>query len=292
MDKVTVKAPATSANLGPGFDCVGIALSLYNRTTFALREEGLVMHGENPKYCSDHNLLIRGYKAVLDELELPMDGLEVDVEYDIPMSHGLGSSAALIIAGATAANALHGSPLSKPELLRVCCPIEGHLDNLAPAIFGGLTASIMDGDRPLTVAYDLHPSLRFTALVPDFNLSTKLARSVLPDSVSRSDAIVNLSHVAVLLKALGKGDGAAIRAASDERLHQNYRKSLIENFDELKIAALGLGCDAFFISGAGPTLLCVSTDESFFARMEKEIEKFPRWKALELKPDFAGTVIE
>ncbi len=144
---VTVRVPATTANLGPGFDTLGLALALYNTLTFEEVPEGLFFDGVEPEYATEENLAVIAYKAVLSKLGLPMSGLRVSISGDIPICRGLGSSAALIAAGAAGANANHGSPLSREELLAVCNAIEGHPDNLAPAIFGGLVASFVENGR-------------------------------------------------------------------------------------------------------------------------------------------------
>src|SRR5574344_1244674 len=153
---VTVRVPATTANLGPGFDTLGLALALYNTLTFEELPEGLFFEGVEPEYATEENLAVVSYKAVLTKLGLPMPGLLVTMETGIPICRGLGSSAALIAAGAAGANANHGSPLSREELLAVCNDIEGHPDNLAPAIFGGLVASFVENGRPYIARYALH----------------------------------------------------------------------------------------------------------------------------------------
>ena len=165
---VTVRVPATTANLGPGFDTLGLALALYNTLTFEEVPDGLFFDGVEPEYATEENLAVIAYKAVLSKLGLPMSGLRVSISGDIPICRGLGSSAALIAAGAAGANANHGSPLSREELLAVCNAIEGHPDNLAPAIFGGLVASFVENGRPYIARYSLHRSLRCTALIPDY----------------------------------------------------------------------------------------------------------------------------
>ena len=147
---VTVRVPATTANLGPGFDTLGLALALYNTLTFEELAEGLYFEGVDPEYATAENLAVVAYKAVLSKLGLPMPGLRISVQAEIPICRGLGSSAALIAAGAAGANANHGSPLTRAELLAVCNDIEGHPDNLAPAIFGGLVASFVENERPGT----------------------------------------------------------------------------------------------------------------------------------------------
>ena len=144
---VTVRVPATTANLGPGFDTLGLALALYNTLTFEELAEGLYFEGVDPEYATAENLAVVAYKAVLSKLGLPMPGLRISVQAEIPICRGLGSSAALIAAGAAGANANHGSPLTRAELLAVCNDIEGHPDNLAPAIFGGLVASFVENEQ-------------------------------------------------------------------------------------------------------------------------------------------------
>ena len=205
---VTVRVPATTANLGPGFDTLGLALALYNTLTFEELPQGLFFEGVEPEYATVENLAVVSYKAVLSKLGLPMPGLRISIQAEIPICRGLGSSAALIAAGAAGANANHGSPLSRAELLAVCNDIEGHPDNLAPAIFGGLVASFVENERPYIARYSLHKSLHCTALIPDFQLSTHLARSVLPKQVPYGDAIFNVSRTAVLLRALEEPDDA------------------------------------------------------------------------------------
>ena len=160
---VTVRVPATTANLGPGFDTLGLALALYNTLTFEELAEGLYFEGVDPEYATAENLAVVAYKAVLSKLGLPMPGLRISVQAEIPICRGLGSSAALIAAGAAGANANHGSPLTRAELLAVCNDIEGHPDNLAPAIFGGLVASFVENERPYIARYSLHKRLRCTA---------------------------------------------------------------------------------------------------------------------------------
>jgi homoserine kinase len=213
-------------------------------------------------------------------------------ENEIPICRGLGSSSSLIVAGAVAANAIHGNPLSRLDLLAVCVELEGHPDNLAPALLGGLVTSYVEAHRPLAVRYNLHKSLRFTALIPDFELSTHLARSVLPKSVPFADAIFNISRAAVLLKSLEEGNEDLIRTALVDRLHQPYRAPLIPGYEELRARALESGALAFCISGAGPTLLCLSMDEGFDAEMEPKLGALPNnWRLLSLPIDHEGVQI-
>ena len=288
---VTVRVPASTANIGPGFDTFGCALALYNTLRFEERPDGLHFENCEAPYCNEDNLAVIAYRCVMNALGLPLRGLFVAFDHiDIPISRGLGSSAALIAAGAAAANASHGSPYSMEELLALCNDIEGHPDNLAPALMGGLVASFVEDGKPVAARYQVHPALRFTALIPDFKLSTHKARSVLPSQVPFTDAVFNVSRSAVLLKALETGDEALILASLHDKLHQPYRKFLIEGFDKAQALALECGCLGFCISGAGPTLLCLSKDSRFDQALRARMgELGPHWRQLPLPVDHEGT---
>ena len=289
---VTVRVPATTANIGPGFDTFGCALALYNTLTFEETPSGYIFIGCDEAYQNEENLAVVAYRKGMDAMGLPMPGLSVTIRADIPVCRGLGSSAAMIAAGASAANALHGSPYTPLELLGICNDIEGHPDNLAPALLGGLVTSYVDDGTPVAVRYALHPELRFTALIPDFELSTHLARSALPKQVPFADAVFNVSRAAVLLKALETGDRAIIARSLQDRLHQPFRGKLIAGYEEVRDIALSCGCTAFCISGAGPTLLCLSFGEAFEQEMAKHMEELPgRWRMLPMAVDHAGVQV-
>lgn len=294
MNKITVRVPATTANIGPGFDSMGCALALYNYITCEVLPAGkLVITGCPEPYQNEENLAIQGYRAVLGRLGLPNEGLSLNIRAEIPVCRGLGSSAALIAGGAAAANLLHGSPLPPAELLEVTNEIEGHPDNLAPAIYGGLTASLVEDGKPRTVKLPLSPSLRWVAAIPDFELSTHLARAVLPKEVAFVDAVYNASHVAVLVGALGRGDRELIAMALRDRLHQPYRESLIPEYGKVKAAAEQCGAIAFCISGAGPTLLALTDEASFAAQFSEKCKRLEhRWNIMELTVDTEGIVAE
>lgn len=294
MNKITVRVPATTANIGPGFDSMGCALALYNYITCEVLPAGkLVITGCPEPYQNEENLAVQGYRAVLKRLGLPDEGLSLTIEAEIPVCRGLGSSAAMIAGGAAAANLLHGSPLPPAELLEVTNEIEGHPDNLAPAIYGGLTASLVEDGKPRTVKLPLSPTLRWVAAIPDFELSTHLARAVLPKEVAFVDAVYNASHVAVLVGALGRGDRELIAMALRDRLHQPYREKLIPEYNKVKTAAEQCGAIAFCISGAGPTLLALTDEASFAAQFAEKCKRLEhRWNIMELAVDTEGIVAE
>ena len=288
MEKVTVRVPATTANLGVGFDTLGCALQLYNTLSFTLSDK-LSFSGCDEEYQTPDNLTYQGFAAVYTHEGQPVPDVHIDISAGIPVCRGLGSSAAMIAAGALAANKLGQFHLDAPALLAIVTPIEGHPDNLAPALFGGLTASMMAGGQVYTVSYPVHPALRFVLLSPDFPLSTHAARSVLPQSVPFPDAVAQLSRLALLPKALELGDEALIAHCLNDRLHQPYRFPLIAESDTLRALAHDLGCDAFCISGAGPTLLCVTRDSTLAERLSASAAGLKHhWHIQELAVDHAG----
>ena len=284
------RIPASSANLGPGFDCFGIAWQCYNEIKFIPREEGLLISGCAEKYCNEDNLAYKAYHAAMTWAGQRESGLEIRFgRTDIPVSRGMGSSAALIVGGVVAANAIHGLELSGSELLAIATSVEGHPDNIAPALFGGFTVSAMDGIAAVTTHFPISEKLFFTLLIPDFELSTELARSVLPEAVSRQDAIFNISRSALLIKALERGDRQLMRIALEDKLHQPYRTKLIQGFETAEAAAKKLGAMGICISGAGSTLLCIADRPEFSAEMEEALkESLPGWKVLGVKPDLQG----
>lgn len=293
MGKVKVRVPATSANLGPGFDTLGCALCMYNTFTFSEEGDGICVTGCDEIYANENNLAVQAYLMTIAKMgvERPA-GLKVHIEADIPVSRGLGSSSTLLVAGSMAANYLHGSPLSKAEILALCSDIEGHPDNVAPAICGGVVASVLRDGSPVVVRYNVDSSVAFTALVPDFPTSTEEARAVLPNTVPRQDAVHTLGCLAVLLKGLETGDRAALAAALDDRLHQPYREHMIKGYSQVRKKALELGCDGFIISGSGSTCLCIGGNENFAEDMQEALLPFEgNWQVYPLKVDMEGATI-
>ena len=275
---VSVRVPATSANLGPGFDCLGLALDLYARFDFEMLTRGLEITGCREEDAGKDNLIYRAYIHTLKAFGLDARGLRLRIDSDIPLSRGLGSSAACVAGGILGAAALHGLSLSDGEALKLASELEGHPDNAAPAIFGGLRVSLTEDGRALSLPCAVHPALRFLALVPDFELRTADARAALPQSVPLKDAVYNLSRTAFLLKALEGGDPELIRLAMKDRLHQDARFRLIPGAAALKARMEEIGAAACCLSGAGPTMLCLYTGDDFLNRaMEAARTEFPRF---------------
>ena len=290
MEKVTVRVPATTANLAAGFDVLGCALSLYNKLSFAPAEK-LSFSGCPEEFWNEDNLAYVAFAAVWKQLGKPVPPVHIHIEADVPVCRGLGSSAALIAGGAMAANLMAGSPFSREKLLEITTVIEGHPDNLAPALLGGLTASMMDGEKVYSVSYQPHAQLRFVALSPNFELSTHEARSVLPKSVPYGDAVRNGGYLAVLLRALEQGDEELIAAALRDHLHQPYRRKLIHEYDAVEKLANKNGCYAVCVSGAGPTILCITRDASFSEKMRADVEALHHgWQVRDLTVDYQGVI--
>ena len=289
MRKVTIRVPATTANLGPGFDAFGCALGLYTDVTFEETPFGLEITGCDEAYTGPDNLAYTSFCAVMASLSEEVKGVKIHIDAHIPIARGLGSSAALLVAGAMGANVLHGNKLSTQGLLNITNAMEGHPDNLAPAFYGGLTASMVDNGLPVTVNFPLHPEWEIIALIPDFDLPTSKARAVLPQQVSRADAIYNVAHGAMVLKALELGDEKLLRNGMQDKLHQNYRRHLIMDYERIEAFARTTG-SAFCLSGAGPTLLCITRNKGLEALLKDKLAGLTKanWEVLPLHVEFQG----
>lgn len=272
--KITVKVPATTANLGPGFDCLGMALPIYNTITIeetvlpgtgieinVFSESDLVDASSLEHVPVDNNSIV--YKAV--ELLYNMigqspDELKINIYTNIPVARGLGSSSSVIVGALFAANELLGHPADEPALLSIACEIEGHPDNITPAIVGGLVISSQEEDG--SVVYrklDWPEEWAITVCIPDFELSTDIARSVLPADVPMRDAVFNTKRLAMFVEAVHTKDAELMRLALQDRLHQPYRMKLVPGLnsiiDNLKHIDSVLGC---VLSGAGSSILIIS----------------------------------
>jgi homoserine kinase len=266
---VSVKVPATTANLGPGFDSIGAALSLYNQFHVAVLADlpagtckisASGLEAERVQTDSE-NLVYRSFKAVYDKLSQPVPAVEIEIYLGIPLARGLGSSATAIAAGVVAGNALCGSVLSQQELLQLAITLEGHPDNVVPALLGGCKLAATSGvnqEHWAIADVPWHESIIPIVAIPDFELSTTEARGVLPPTYSRADTIFNVSHFGLLLRGLQTGEATWLKAALHDRIHQPYRKALITSFGDVEAAAASAGAYGLVISGAGPTLLTLA----------------------------------
>ncbi len=291
-----IKVPATSANMGPGFDSIGIALELYNHLWFEEIEEGveiIVKRKQEIEIPTDKNNLI--YKTMVDffaQTGNVMPGVRLIQEDYIPMVRGLGSSAACIVAGLLAANHLSGRHYCREQLAQIAAKIEGHPDNSNPAFFGSMVVGALDQNEMRYVRLDLPKELVFAIMVPDFPVSTEASRKVLPDRYTKKDAVFNASRAALLVASMYTGKYENLSMAMQDRIHQPYRNQLIPNMDRIFKAAKNYGALATYLSGAGSTLMAVLTEEKaeeFQQKMKAYLKAIPNeWELTLLKPDTKG----
>jgi homoserine kinase len=260
--KLLVKVPATSANLGPGFDSLGLALDLWNETTitlaieFSLRVKG---EGEEKLSTGENNLIVRAAQRLAEVAGRTLPPFHADCVNQIPLSSGLGSSAAATLTGLLAGNALLGNPLLKEEILDLASEMEGHPDNVAPALMGGLVVSTMHAGKVIARRIPTRMNMYITLVLPEFHLPTKEARAALPEKVSMKDAVHNISRAVLVTEAFRNGDLTLLGKVMTDALHQPYRLPLIPGAHAAMEAAKATGADAVALSGAGPSLIAFSS---------------------------------
>ncbi len=250
-----IRVPATSANLGPGFDCLGLALDIWNEVSFEPAEK-ITYHvtGEGAEKLNKgtRNLLTKAFAFVYEVCGREMRGASIHANNEIPMSGGLGSSAAAIVAGLFGANEMLGNLLSKNELLKLAAEMEGHPDNAAAALFGGLVVSVMTADEIITRRYEI-PEFTIVIVKPGVDWPTRVARAVLPKSVLRADAIYNIGRAALVVDALRNGNLELLQKIMDDRIHQPFRLKHISGGMSAYQTAKRFGAAA--LSGAGPSII-------------------------------------
>jgi len=295
---VTVKVPATTANLGPGFDTLGLALSLYDELEVTVRDEpGVFVEvigvgaGEVPTDGS--NLVAQTIAHTFGVFGVAMPGLHLVARNSIPHGRGLGSSGAAIVSGIMAAKGLLEGvvEIDSEALLRIATDLEGHPDNVAPALFGGLTIAWMSESGPRHKKLMVHRGVSPVVFVPQTTMSTALARSLQPESVSRQDAIFNVSRSSLLIAALIQSPELLLDATED-KLHQSYRASAMQETNDL-ITLLRDNGLAAVVSGAGPSLLVLGSDpaqRTFAAELVAAHSTTP-WQPLMLAVDFKGATV-
>ncbi len=272
--KVSVKVPATSANIGPGFDCMGLALPIYN--TITLEETVLPGTGVDINIVSDdldmdelplnqipldeNSIVYKAIEVLYNSIGQTPSELKVTIHTGIPLTRGLGSSSSVIVGGLMAANELLGRPADEAAILSIASEIEGHPDNVVPAIVGGLVIASQEEDGSVVCRQINWPDeWQITVCIPDFELATEIARSVLPDQIPRKDAIFNIQRVGLFIEAVNNKDKELMKIALKDKLHQPYRMKLVpglkEIMENLKHEEDVLGC---VLSGAGPSILVFS----------------------------------
>ncbi len=286
---VTVTVPATTANLGSGFDCLGAALTIYNRFTFTDRGDEtnplkIIVRGAEADRVDlgEDNMIYRAFCRLYAEINRPVPAVTIEIDLGVALSRGLGSSATAIVGGIVGANELAGRPLDTTALGNLATAIEGHPDNVIPALMGGFRLAVPDGDRWIVCDLPWDKTIVPVVAIPDFELSTADSRRVLPETYSGSDAAFNAAHVSLLIQGLAAGNGDWIRVGIDDRLHQSYRVALIAGYRAVEAAAIGAGAYGVAISGAGPTMLALcspETVEAVAAAMDQT------WQAQGITPD-------
>ena len=228
--KIKVSVPATSANIGSGFDALGLAVTLYNTVTFEESEVLDISSADGTRIPrGESNLVYRSAKGLFEKVGKQIPPLKITQTNPIPMARGLGSSSACIIAGLLGANRMLGDVLNTQELLTLATSIEGHPDNVAPALLGGLTSSVFEDGVVYSVKRDVDESLCFAAIVPDYKLLTEAARAALPKEVTHKDAVYNLSRAALIPAAFCEGRHDLLAIATEDKLHQPYRMPLMQH---------------------------------------------------------------
>lgn len=262
MSRIVVTVPATTANLGPGFDCLGMALELHNVFTVEPSNHSAIIvrgQGEDKLPHGARNLVFRAMAQVYGEMGKVMPPLLVTCQNEVPLRRGLGSSATAVVGGLVAANELLERPLSKDRLLELATALEGHPDNVVAAIFGGCQVVAQNGGL-VHVSVPLPSGLQAVLFVPDFEMPTRHSRTILPRRVNRADAVYNLGRVGLLVTALTTNQLEYLRVATEDRLHQPVRQTLFPAMGLLFQAALNAGALGAFLSGSGSTILALCRD--------------------------------
>ena len=263
--KVTVKVPATSANMGPGFDCLGIALDIWNIISVEVGGQGFEIsgHGERELPRDESNLVWASIARIFHEAGRRMPAMSLACYNGIPTTRGLGSSSAALVGGLVAGNELCGGPFDKSDLLQMAADVEGHPDNVAPALFGGMQIAVAHQGRIVNTSVSIPEGLSAVLYVPDSPMPTEEARDLLRSEVSRTDAVFNIGRAALLVNAMTSGDLRHLGIATEDRLHQPARQTIFFPMKNIIRAAMGAGALGAFLSGAGSTVLAFATEKEF-----------------------------
>lgn len=264
MKRVKVRVPASSANLGPGFDCLGVALKLYNEVELVVGGDDkkdfieIVGEGADTLPRDKRNIVYQAAKVVFNKLRFPIPDFRLNLVNCIPIARGLGSSAAAIVGGLAAANMVCGNKLSEQEIIDIATKMERHPDNVVPAVKGGLCVSVLENKKVKYIKLAPPRNLVAVVCIPDFEVSTQKAREVLPKIVALSDAVFNSSRVALLLASLLKNEYNNLDLAMEDKLHQSYRAKLVPGLGDVLSSARRAGAAGVALSGSGPTVIALT----------------------------------
>ncbi len=294
---IRVKVPASSANMGAGFDTLGVALSLYSRMNIEEIPRGLEIYTSNgggfvPK--GENNLVYRAMSTVFEAVGYTPTGIRISQNSDIPMTRGLGSSSACIVGGMLAANIISGRKLAYDEIIHLAAKMEGHPDNAGPALYGGFCVSVMTDEKTIVRSKKLDPRIKFAVMIPDYFVATKKSRGTLPENVPLKDAAFNISRALLFRDALASGRTELLREGVRDRLHQQYRKEYVEEMDKIFEKTYSAGSLATYLSGSGPTILSVIDRD--YGKFAGEMSGFftensHEWKCMILDVDNVGAVV-
>ncbi len=291
MIRVTV--PATSANLGIGYDTLGMAVSLYSHFTFD-RADTLTITGCPEEFRNEDNMVYQAFVEALASWGMEPFPIAVHIETEIPVARGLGSSSSCVVAGIMGAAALTDHAMNRGELVSLAARMEGHPDNVAPAILGAAVCSFTPaGQLPRCLRYDVSDRLRFVTVIPPYEVHTSDARKVVPTEVPLSTAVWQMGRIAGLTRGLETGDTDLIAASNDDRLQEPYRRGLIPDYDDIRRVCLNGGAATLWISGSGSTLMAVTDDTIVAKFLQVRLrEQFPDCETHILTCDREGAQIE
>lgn len=293
MKKFKVKVPATSANVGSGFDSVGIAVTLYNEFIFCFEKEGLHFIGVDKRFANEKNLVYRTFCSILfkHNCEIPK-AFNLEIVEQIPIARGLGSSSSCIIAGILAANEFGNLKLSKDDIIREACIMEGHPDNVVPAIVGKMVSAVITPEIVIYQQINIANEYKFYAVIEENELETAASRNILPKNYEYYDITFNIARVSMLLRAFEHGYSDQLRILTDDKIHQPYRFKTVQCYDKLKPM---ISCEyivAHWLSGAGSTIMFLANKKNHNVIMNLFNGLGLNARVLPLDIDTNGSVIE
>lgn len=291
---IEIKVPATTANIGPGFDALGLALELYN--TFYIepaKETQVTWKNEALAIDNKKNLAFKAINYTLRKYGKKIDFHLIMGDMDIPMARGLGSSASAIVGGIYAANYLMGNLMNNDEIIETAVEIEGHSDNVVPAILGGFCISIYKEEKIIVSKVNVPHDLKFLIMIPNYELSTDKARSILPMEYATEDVVFNISRTALLINAFNTQDKALLKTALEDAIHEPYRRTLIKEYPAILDYSYKVGALGTTISSSGPTILSIVDNQETYVKIKEFINSnYSGWDVKLLSINTPGTLIE
>lgn len=300
MAKVKVRVPGSSANLGPGFDSLGLALTIYNYIEAEETDKGLtieILDAETKEFLptDEKNLVYKAMKYLFEQADYKMRGLKLTLSSQVPVTRGLGSSSACIVGGLVAANELCGKKFTPRELITMATKLEGHSDNVTAAYLGGFTVSVFEKDEVFYYSHKIKGDLKCLVLIPDYAVTTQKARNTLPGYYPKKDVAYNISHASLLVASMISGNYENLLCAIDDRVHEPYRKVFIDGYQKLYNKLKSYGALGTFISGSGPTLASIveaDDAEMFYEDIKEYTDRaFPSWSVKLLDIDNEGAKV-